>query len=89
MRLGHSLACGAPCVQVGGDVRCRDEILGSHIGQALLQIAHQFRVGEHLDRLAEPSYASLGVRLDYDPTTRRIKATADLSRVAGRVRGGT
>jgi site-specific DNA recombinase len=34
-------------------------------------------------------YASLGLRLDYDPYLRRVKATADLSRVAGRVRGGT
>ena len=34
-------------------------------------------------------YASLGLRLDYDPYLRRIKATADLSRVAGCVRGGT
>jgi site-specific DNA recombinase len=28
-------------------------------------------------------YASLGLRLDYDPYLRRVKATADLSRVAG------
>ncbi len=34
-------------------------------------------------------YASLGLRLDYDPHLRQIKATADLSRVAGCVRGGT
>ena len=34
-------------------------------------------------------YASLGLRLDYDPHLRQVKATADLSRVAGRVRGGT
>jgi DNA invertase Pin-like site-specific DNA recombinase/predicted DNA-binding protein (UPF0251 family) len=34
-------------------------------------------------------YASLGLRLDYDPQLRRVTATADLSRVAGRVRGGT
>ncbi|WP_074332299.1 recombinase family protein [Mycobacteroides abscessus] len=34
-------------------------------------------------------YASLGVRLDYDPHHQRVTATADLSRVAGRVRGGT
>ena len=34
-------------------------------------------------------YASLGLRLDYDPHLRRVTATADLSRVAGRVRGGT
>ena len=34
-------------------------------------------------------YASLGLRLDYDPYLRRVKATADLSRVAGCVRGGT
>jgi site-specific DNA recombinase len=34
-------------------------------------------------------YASLGLRLDYDPHLRRVKATADLSRVAGCVRGGT
>jgi len=34
-------------------------------------------------------YTSLGLRLDYDPHLRRVKATADLSRVAGRVRGGT
>ncbi|UGT79953.1 recombinase family protein [Mycobacterium kansasii] len=34
-------------------------------------------------------YASLGLRLDYDPQLREVKATADLSRVAGRVRGGT
>jgi site-specific DNA recombinase len=34
-------------------------------------------------------YASLGSRLDYDPHPRRVKATADLSRVAGCVRGGT
>lgn len=34
-------------------------------------------------------YASLGLRLDYDPHPRRVTATADLSRVAGRVRGGT
>jgi site-specific DNA recombinase len=33
-------------------------------------------------------YASLGLRLDYDPHQRRVKATADLSRVAGCVRGG-
>lgn len=30
-----------------------------------------------------------GLRLDYDPHLRRVTATADLSRVAGRVRGGT
>jgi site-specific DNA recombinase len=34
-------------------------------------------------------YASLGLRLDYDPDLRRVKAPADLSRVAGCVRGGT
>ncbi|MFY9765053.1 MAG: hypothetical protein WAK42_08610 [Mycobacterium sp.] len=34
-------------------------------------------------------YASLDLRLDYDPHQRRVKATGDLSRVAGRVRGGT
>lgn len=34
-------------------------------------------------------YASLGLRLDHDPHRRRVKATADLSRVAGCVRGGT
>ncbi|WP_082974896.1 recombinase family protein [Mycobacterium sp. E3247] len=34
-------------------------------------------------------YASLGLRLDYDPQFQRVTATADLSRVAGRVRGGT
>ncbi|WP_409429180.1 recombinase zinc beta ribbon domain-containing protein [Mycobacterium sp. SMC-11] len=34
-------------------------------------------------------YASLGLRLDYDPHLRQVKATADLSRVAGCVRGGT
>jgi hypothetical protein len=34
-------------------------------------------------------YASLDLRLDYDPHQRRVKATAHLSRVAGRVRGGT
>jgi hypothetical protein len=34
-------------------------------------------------------YASLGLRLDYDRHLRRVKATADLSRVAGCVRGGT
>lgn len=34
-------------------------------------------------------YASLGLRLDYDPQLQRVTATADLSRVAGRVRGGT
>ena len=34
-------------------------------------------------------YASLGLRLDYDPHLRRVTATADLSRVAGCVRGGT
>jgi site-specific DNA recombinase len=34
-------------------------------------------------------YASLDLHLDYDPHQRRVKATADLSRVAGRVRGGT
>ena len=34
-------------------------------------------------------YASLGLRLDYDPHLQRVKATADLSRVAGCVRGGT
>ena len=33
-------------------------------------------------------YASLGLRLDYDPHLQRVTATADLSRVAGRVRGG-
>ncbi|WP_236971277.1 hypothetical protein [Mycobacterium haemophilum] len=33
-------------------------------------------------------YASLGLRLDYDPHLQRAKATADLSRVAGCVRGG-
>ncbi len=34
-------------------------------------------------------YASLGgLRLDYDPHLRRVQATADLSRVAGCVRGG-
>jgi hypothetical protein len=30
-------------------------------------------------------YASLGLRLDYDPYVRRVTATADLSRVAGGV----
>ncbi|WP_232784602.1 hypothetical protein [Mycobacteroides chelonae] len=34
-------------------------------------------------------YASLGLRLDYDSHNQRVTATADLSRVAGRVRGGT
>jgi site-specific DNA recombinase len=34
-------------------------------------------------------YANLGLRLDYDPHLRQVTATADLSRVAGRVRGGT
>jgi site-specific DNA recombinase len=34
-------------------------------------------------------YASLGLRLDYNPYLRRVKATADLCRVAGSVRGGT
>ena len=34
-------------------------------------------------------YASLGLRLDYDPHLRQVKATADLGRVAGCVRGGT
>ena len=34
-------------------------------------------------------YASLGLRLDYDPHLRRVTATADLSRDAGCVRGGT
>jgi site-specific DNA recombinase len=34
-------------------------------------------------------YARLGLRLDYDPQLQRVAATADLSRVAGRVRGGT
>ncbi|WP_293044037.1 hypothetical protein [Mycobacterium sp.] len=34
-------------------------------------------------------YASLGLRLDYDPYLRQLKATADLSRVARCVRGGT
>ncbi|WP_244601981.1 zinc ribbon domain-containing protein [Mycobacterium pseudokansasii] len=34
-------------------------------------------------------YSSLGLRLDYDPHLQRVTATADLSRVAGRVRGGT
>ena len=34
-------------------------------------------------------HASLGLRLDCDPYLRRVKATADLSRVAGCVRGGT
>lgn len=34
-------------------------------------------------------YASLGLHLDYDPHRQRVRATADLSRVAGRVRGGT
>lgn len=34
-------------------------------------------------------YASLGLRIDYDPHGQRVTATADLSRVAGRVRGGT
>ncbi|BBZ67639.1 putative recombinase [Mycolicibacterium insubricum] len=34
-------------------------------------------------------YASLGLRLDYDPHLRQVTATADLSRVARRVRGGT
>lgn len=33
-------------------------------------------------------YASLGLRLDYDPHLRQVKATADLSRVAGCARGG-
>lgn len=32
-------------------------------------------------------YASLGLRLDYDPHLQRVTATADLSRVARRVRG--
>ena len=34
-------------------------------------------------------YASLGLRLYYDPRLRRVKATDDLSRIAGCVRGGT
>lgn len=34
-------------------------------------------------------YKCLGLRLDYDPHLREIKATTDLSRVARRVRGGT
>jgi len=32
-------------------------------------------------------YAGLDLRLDYDPHQRQVKATADISRVAGRVRG--
>ncbi|BBY35324.1 serine recombinase [Mycolicibacter minnesotensis] len=34
-------------------------------------------------------YASLGLRLDFDPNLRQVKATVDISRVAGCVRGGT
>lgn len=34
-------------------------------------------------------YASLGLRLDFDPYVRQVKATVDISRVAGCVRGGT
>jgi site-specific DNA recombinase len=34
-------------------------------------------------------YATLGLRIDYDANERRVTASADLSRVAGRVRGGT
>ena len=34
-------------------------------------------------------YASLRLRLDYEPYLRRVTATAYLSRVAGCVRGGT
>jgi site-specific DNA recombinase len=33
-------------------------------------------------------YASLALRLDYDPYLRRVRETADVSRVAGCVRGG-
>lgn len=33
--------------------------------------------------------ASLDLRRDYNPYLRRVEATADLSRVAGCVRGGT
>jgi site-specific DNA recombinase len=32
-------------------------------------------------------YTSLGLRLNYDPYLRRVKATADLSRFAGCFRG--
>jgi hypothetical protein len=40
---------------------------------------------------AEPAnvYASLGLRLNYDPHLLQVKARADLGRVAGCVRGGT
>lgn len=34
-------------------------------------------------------YVSLGLRLEYDPQLHQVTATADLSRVAGCVRGGT
>jgi hypothetical protein len=34
-------------------------------------------------------YVSLGLRLEYDPHLHQVTATADLSRVAGCVRGGT
>jgi len=33
-------------------------------------------------------YPSLDLRLDYEPHQRRVKATADFSRVARHVRGG-
>ena len=46
-------------------------------------------LGEAIGAERAQVYASLGLLLDYDPYLRRVKATADLSRVAGCVRGGT
>ena len=44
-------------------------------------------LGEATGAEAAQVYTSLGLRLNYDPYLRRVKATADLSRFAGCVRG--
>ena len=67
-----------PCVMSAGQITELVEELGGL--SAVL--------GEATGAERAQVYASLGLRLDYDPHLRRVKATADLSRVAGCVRGG-
>ncbi len=69
----------SPCAMTAAQISELVEALGG-----LLAV-----LGEATGAERAQVYASLGLRLDYDPDLRRVKATADLSRVAGCVRGGT
>lgn len=46
-------------------------------------------IDDHITAPCDDVLSSMIARLDYDPHLRQVKATADLSRVAGCVRGGT